>query len=252
MDSMAPELLKHILSYLPISSLRLCRCVNRTFSILTFSYLFSNIPQWLDPDKSVQLLVSLAHDAFNRPAVIWSPWATVPDIHVEMVWLQIVWKTFKGGVFTEGGSPEGLTAENFARLSGLVLALQILLEEACTSGGTKKPTAVMINSYGNARNDLSMSNQTSHNEEFYEDPKWRCYSIIPLCFSLLLKVFPKYQVATCLFQAISIVGVQEYSDLLPPPEGSGHIWDIPHTSLTVNPVSKTGSAAKIVARQRKT
>lgn len=117
---MAPELLKHILSYLPISSLRLCRCVNRTFSILAFSYLFSNIPQWLDPDKSVQLLVSLAHDAFNRPAVIWSPWATVPDIHVEMVWLQIVWKTFKGGVFTEGGSPEGLTAENFARLSGLV------------------------------------------------------------------------------------------------------------------------------------
>lgn len=70
--------------------------------------------------KSLQLLVSFAHDAFKRRVVIWSPLATFPDVHVEMIWLQIVWKTMKGGVFDMTGIAEELTADNFARLSGLV------------------------------------------------------------------------------------------------------------------------------------
>ncbi|KAF7929683.1 hypothetical protein EAE99_004587 [Botrytis elliptica] len=120
MDSMAPELLKHILSYLPTSSLRSCRLVDRTFSIIAFSLLFSHIPHWLDCNQSLQFLVSIAHDAFNRPAVIWSPWATIPDVRVDAIWLQIVWKLFKGSNFHAGVRGEELTAENFARLSGVV------------------------------------------------------------------------------------------------------------------------------------
>ncbi|KAF5877063.1 uncharacterized protein Bfra_001424 [Botrytis fragariae] len=120
MDSLAPELLKHILSHLPISSLRSCRFVDRTFSIIAFSFLFSHIPHWLDCNKSLQFLVSIAHDAFNRPAVIWSPWATIPDVLVDEMWLQIVWKLFKGFAFHAGGRGEELTAGNFARLSGVV------------------------------------------------------------------------------------------------------------------------------------
>lgn len=120
MDSMAPELLRQILSYLPTSSLRSCRFVDRTFSIIAFSLLFSHIPHWLDCNKSLQFLVSFAHDAFNRPAVIWSPWATIPYVRVDAVWLHIVWKLFRGSDFHDGGRGEELTAENFARLSGVV------------------------------------------------------------------------------------------------------------------------------------
>ncbi|ESZ98478.1 hypothetical protein SBOR_1140 [Sclerotinia borealis F-4128] len=116
MNSMAPELLKHILTCLPMSSLRSCRFVNRAFSMLAFSLLFSDIRNWLDSSKSLQLLVSIAHDPFNRPTVIWSPWATVYDVHVEVVWLQIVWRILKGGDLSYEGE---LTAENFAGLSGM-------------------------------------------------------------------------------------------------------------------------------------
>ncbi|KAB8295183.1 hypothetical protein EYC80_007106 [Monilinia laxa] len=92
-----------------------------------------------------------------------------------------------------------------------------------------------------------MANQTSHNEECYEDLKSRCYSIIPLCFSLLLKKSIDHG-----FAATSIVGVQEYLDLIPPPEGNGHILDIPHTSLTVHPMLEVGSTAEMHTREGKT
>ncbi|KAF7908610.1 uncharacterized protein EAF01_004365 [Botrytis porri] len=115
MDSMAPELLKHILSYLPISSLRSRCLVDRISSIIAFSLLFSHIPHSLDCNKSLQYLVSIIHDAFDRPAVIWSPLATIPDVCVDAIWLQIVWKLFQGSDFHDRVRGEELTAETLCQ-----------------------------------------------------------------------------------------------------------------------------------------
>ena len=41
-------------------------------------------------------MVALANDAYNRPAVMWSPWATGPDEPVEQVWIGIVWRLLVG------------------------------------------------------------------------------------------------------------------------------------------------------------
>ncbi len=37
-------------------------------------------------------VIALAHGAYNRPAVMWSPWATRPDGPVDDVFLGTVWR----------------------------------------------------------------------------------------------------------------------------------------------------------------
>jgi hypothetical protein len=125
MDSLPTEIVQQILDHLPKKSLSSCRLVCRTFAALTFPLLFSHIPKWLDYETSHRAVISLAHDAYNRPAVMWSPWATGPDGPVEEVFLSIIWKLLMKsnppGCEELGmeDSDEGiLTAMNFAELSG--------------------------------------------------------------------------------------------------------------------------------------
>ncbi|KUJ11911.1 uncharacterized protein LY89DRAFT_543119, partial [Mollisia scopiformis] len=106
-------------------SLPACRLVCRTFDAITFPLLFYHIPQWLNYEASHRAVLSLAHDICNRPAVMWSPWATAPDGPVDPVWMAIVWKLLvkrdvPGSLAVVGRKGEGvLTAENFAELSGM-------------------------------------------------------------------------------------------------------------------------------------
>ena len=76
MDTLPTELIIQILVQVPRSSLSSCRLVSRSFSVLAFPLLFSHIPQWLSYTFSHQAVIALSHDVFNRPAVMWSPWAT--------------------------------------------------------------------------------------------------------------------------------------------------------------------------------
>jgi hypothetical protein len=128
MDSLPTEIVQQILDHLPKKFLPSCRLVCRTFAALTFPLLFSHIPKWLDYEASHRAVISLAHDAYNRPAVMWSPWATGPDGPVEEIFLKIIWKLLMktnppGFEELEMNDPgEGkrsvrLTATNFVELS---------------------------------------------------------------------------------------------------------------------------------------
>lgn len=127
MNSLPSELLEQILSYVSKPSLTSCRLVCRSFSTISFHLIFSNVPLWLDYEYSHQSISSLAHDVHNRPAVMWSPWATGPDGPVDDVWLGIVWrvliKSDPPGLYdVRGRSDIGgavLTGDNFAELSGM-------------------------------------------------------------------------------------------------------------------------------------
>lgn len=92
MDSLPTELLHQILLHLPSSSLAECRLVCRSFNEIAFPIVFNFVPEWLDLELSHRAVIALAHDAYNRPAVMWSPWATGPDGPVDQVWMEIVWK----------------------------------------------------------------------------------------------------------------------------------------------------------------
>jgi hypothetical protein len=83
MNTLPPELLRQILMYLSRASLPQVRLISRTFSTIAFPLLFSHVPHWLDYKLSHASIVSLAHDVCNRPAVMWSPWATGPDGELE-------------------------------------------------------------------------------------------------------------------------------------------------------------------------
>jgi hypothetical protein len=110
-------LVEQILSQVPKPSLKSCRLVSRTFSTLSFPLLFAHIPKWLDYKISHQTIVFLAHDVCNRPAMMWSPWATVPDSPVDDIWMEVVWKfLMKTNPPTEEGRV--LTIANFSELSG--------------------------------------------------------------------------------------------------------------------------------------
>jgi F-box-like len=129
MDSLPPEIVQQIVTNLPKSSLPSCRLVCRKFDIFVFPILFSHVPNWLDYTISHRAVISLVNDAFNRPAVMWSPWATGPDGPVEEIWMGIVWKLLmkteppgtrlsKGKIVSEGTDLVRLTPQNFAELSG--------------------------------------------------------------------------------------------------------------------------------------
>jgi hypothetical protein len=64
----------------------------QTFNAFASPTLFSHVPHWLDYKISHQAVLSLVHDAFNRPAVVWSLWALEPTGPVDDVWMGIVWK----------------------------------------------------------------------------------------------------------------------------------------------------------------
>lgn len=97
MDNLPPELLHQILLHVPKSSLPECRLICRSFSTIAFPILFSFVPKWLNFEMSHRAIIALAHDACNRPAVMWSPWATGPDGPVDQVWIEIVWKLLMKG-----------------------------------------------------------------------------------------------------------------------------------------------------------
>ena len=128
MDLLPPEIVRQIVANVPKPSLPSCRLVCRTFNTFAFAILFSHIPHWLDYKTSHQAVLSLVHDVYNRPAVMWSPWASEPDLPVDRVFMGIVWKLL---VKTDPPgfsliSQEGieaiedlvqLTPQNFAELS---------------------------------------------------------------------------------------------------------------------------------------
>jgi hypothetical protein len=131
MDCLPPEIVQQIVANIPKPSLPACRLVCRAFNTFAFPLLFSHIPHWLDYTISHRAVISLVHDAFNRPAVLWSPWATGPDGPVDEIWMGIVWRLsmktdppgFPFSKEAECGeeSKEGqvrLTPQNFAELSG--------------------------------------------------------------------------------------------------------------------------------------
>ncbi|KAG9235068.1 hypothetical protein BJ875DRAFT_460054 [Amylocarpus encephaloides] len=74
MDTLPTEIVLQILHQLPSSSLSNIRLTSRGLEVLAFPLLFSHIPKWLDPKHSHQQVLAIAHDAYNRPAVMWSPW----------------------------------------------------------------------------------------------------------------------------------------------------------------------------------
>lgn len=96
MDSLPLELHYQILSHVPPSSLPTVRLVSRIFERITFIATFSHLRNWLDYEISHRSITSLAHDAYNRPAVMWSPWASEPDKDVDEVFLGLIWKLFVG------------------------------------------------------------------------------------------------------------------------------------------------------------
>jgi len=136
MDLLPPELVTSILKHLPKRSLSSARLVCHTFNMLSFPLIFSHIPQWLNYEVSHRAVISLANDLYNRPVVMWSPWATGPDGAVDEVWMLLVWKVLMKGeapvlsVFEArekdrgemkaeiGGERKKLTASNFAEMSG--------------------------------------------------------------------------------------------------------------------------------------
>jgi hypothetical protein len=129
MDTIPPEILHQILLHIPKDQLATCRLVNHSFSSLAFPIQFSFIPHWLDYNLSHQAIVALAQDAFNRPAVMWSPFALEPQGPVESVWMEIVWKFLtkseppRTAILAEKREGEegeniALTSGNFAQLSG--------------------------------------------------------------------------------------------------------------------------------------
>jgi F-box-like len=121
MDSLPPELVQQIVANVPKSSLSNCRLVSRSFNTFAFPILFSHIPNWLDYTLSHRAILSLVHDAFNRPAVMWSPWASEPDEPVDDIWLGIVWKLLMRsdppGLQETTEAWVRLTPQNFAELS---------------------------------------------------------------------------------------------------------------------------------------
>ena len=115
MDTLPPEIISQIITNIPKSSLPEIRLVCHSFNTFAFPPLFSHVPHWFDYTLSHRAVTSLVNDVFNRPSVMWSPWATGPDGPAESVWLAICWK-----VLVKSELPRGdvLTAENFAELSG--------------------------------------------------------------------------------------------------------------------------------------
>jgi hypothetical protein len=113
------ELLYQIISYVSKTSLTKLRLVSKVFNTLSFALVFSHIPQWLDYELSYRRVLTMAHDAYNRPAVMWSPWATAPDLPCDRIWLAIVWKVLLENDMP-GNDSQGtdVTAWNFAELSG--------------------------------------------------------------------------------------------------------------------------------------
>ncbi|KAH6674170.1 hypothetical protein B0J14DRAFT_458260, partial [Halenospora varia] len=87
-----PELIQQVINHIPKPSLPHVRLVSRTFASLSFTRLFSHVTSWLDFEISHRAVISLAYDAYNRPAVMWSPWATGPEGPVNEIWMAIVWK----------------------------------------------------------------------------------------------------------------------------------------------------------------
>jgi hypothetical protein len=119
MDKLPTELLCQIISHVSQTSLTQLRLVSRAFDALSFTLVFSHIPQWLDYEISHRRVLTIALDAYNRPAVMWSPWATAPDHPCHKIWLGIVWRVLTGKKMSEDDSQgTGLTACNFAVLSG--------------------------------------------------------------------------------------------------------------------------------------
>ncbi len=68
------------------------RLVSHTFDMLAFPIVFKHIPLWLDYKLSHQKIQELALDLCERPAVIWSPWASEPEGEVQETWLELCWK----------------------------------------------------------------------------------------------------------------------------------------------------------------
>ncbi|KAN0108488.1 hypothetical protein V8E51_008230 [Hyaloscypha variabilis] len=130
MDSLPPEIIRQIVANVPKSSLLSCRLVCRAFNTFAFPILFSHIPHWLDYKTSHQAVLSLVDDVYNRPAVMWSPWASEPDLPVSNAFMGIVWKLLMKSdppgfslTIEEGGEAMmvdrvRLTPQNFAELSG--------------------------------------------------------------------------------------------------------------------------------------
>ncbi|KAH9223778.1 hypothetical protein DL95DRAFT_269685, partial [Leptodontidium sp. 2 PMI_412] len=112
------ELLHEILSHIPKSSLPSIRLLNHTFEAIAFPLLFRNMLNWLDYNTSHAAILALAHDAFERPSVMWSPWASEPEGPVRDGWLGVVWRLQMGTGLVREGRGEKLTPENYARLSG--------------------------------------------------------------------------------------------------------------------------------------
>lgn len=124
MDFLPPEIIQQIVANVPKSSLSSCRLVCRTFNTFAFPILFSHVPHWLDYKTSHQAVLALVHDALNRPAVMWSPWASEPSGPVDDVWMGIVWKLIMKtdppgfSLFQDKGEElVRLTPQNFAGLS---------------------------------------------------------------------------------------------------------------------------------------
>ncbi|TVY82576.1 hypothetical protein LSUE1_G002064 [Lachnellula suecica] len=136
METLPTEVLAQILTQIPKSSLPSVRLACHAFNALSFPLLFSHIAQWLNYEVSHRAVISIANDAYNRPAVMWSPWATGPDGPVDGIWMALVWKSLmkseaqglsvfepkggEGNVGKEiGAGKRVLTAGNFAELSGM-------------------------------------------------------------------------------------------------------------------------------------
>jgi len=130
MNTLPPEIVQQIFDNVPKSSLPSCRLVCRSFNTFIFPILFSHVPHWLYYTTSHRAVISLVHDAFNRPAVMWSPWTAGPDGPVVDVWMGIVWRMLMKSnpprllVSNEEGGKElkkgqvRLTARDFAELRG--------------------------------------------------------------------------------------------------------------------------------------
>ncbi|KAH8685908.1 hypothetical protein BGZ60DRAFT_103701 [Tricladium varicosporioides] len=136
MEILPAELIQQVISHIPKSSLQQVRLVSKIFASLSFPRLFSHVTSWLDLEISHRAAISLAHDAYNRPTVMWSPWAVGPEEPVNEIWMTIVWKSLMKsdppGLLALVPSPystqnkiqeqgiEGLklTPQNFAELSG--------------------------------------------------------------------------------------------------------------------------------------
>jgi hypothetical protein len=87
MDQLPPEIVKQILAEVPESSLTSCRLACRSFEALSFPPVLPYAPmaRLRDLHRSI---ISLTRDAYNRPAVMWSPWATGHDGFVDEVWME--------------------------------------------------------------------------------------------------------------------------------------------------------------------